>query len=129
MYIADKFQQVSISIDENGLVPSLEEMADTSALLVEPSRIAQHKILHQPRKRNIRNLKKQVNVVRHEAKSMDAIPKSYGALLEKLQKVVPVRVLKKKRVTSIAANNDMIKRTRKMNTWFTRHAKTFPQNV
>jgi hypothetical protein len=60
---------------------------------------------------------------------MDAIPKSYGALLEKLQKVVPVRVLKKKRVTSIAANNDMIKRTRKMNTWFTRHAKTFPQNV
>jgi len=58
MYIADKFQQVSISIDENGLVPSLKEMADTSTLLVEPGRIAKHKILHQPRKRNIRNLKK-----------------------------------------------------------------------
>jgi hypothetical protein len=52
---------------------------------------------------------------------MDAIPKSYGALLEKLVKVVPVRVLKKKGIASIAANNDVIKRTREMNTWFTWH--------
>jgi hypothetical protein len=129
MNIADEFQQVSISVDENGLVPSLEEMADTSALLVEPCRIAQHKILHQPRKRNVRNLKKQVNVVRHEAKSLDAIPKSYGALLEKLVKVVSVRVLKKKGIASIAANNDVIKITREMNTWFTWHVEIFSQNV
>ena len=126
MYITDKFQQVSISINENGLVPSLEEMADTSALLVEPGRITQHKILHQSRKRNIRNLKKQVNVVSHEAKSMDAIPKSYGPLLKKLVKVVPVRVLEEKGIASIAANNDVIKRTREMNTWFTWHVEIFP---
>jgi hypothetical protein len=60
---------------------------------------------------------------------MDAIPKSYGALLEKLVKVVPVGVLKKKGIASIAANNDVIKRTREMNTRFTWHVEIFPQNV
>jgi len=44
-------------------------------------------------------------------------------------KVVPVRVLKEKGIASIAANNDVIKRTREMNTWFTWHIEISPQNV
>ena len=60
---------------------------------------------------------------------MDAITKSHGPFLEKLVKVVPVRVLKKKGIASIAANNDVIKRTREVNAWFTWHDEIFPQNV
>lgn len=57
---------------------------------------------------------------------MDAIPKSCGPLLEKLIKVVPVRVLKKKVIAGIAANNDVVKATRDVNTWFTRHVVIVP---
>ena len=39
-------------------------------------------------------MKKKVNMIRHEAKSMDAILKPYRSILEELEKIVPVRVIK-----------------------------------
>jgi len=60
---------------------------------------------------------------------MDAIPKSYGALLEKLVKMAPVRVFEKKGIAGIAANNDVIERTREMNAWLTWHDEIFSQNI
>jgi len=72
MDIANQSQQVLILIADNGFVPSLEQIADFAMAAVEVLRVRLLQFLHEFGQRTAAGLKKQVDVVGHQAIGIDS---------------------------------------------------------
>jgi hypothetical protein len=64
-----------------------------------------------------------MDMIGHEAEGMHPITESKGALLQQEIETVPVSVSEKNRHSPVAAENDVVETSGKMNTWFSCHVE------
>jgi hypothetical protein len=64
-----------------------------------------------------------MDMIGHQAVTVNSATKSLDRILEIEKKTIPVSIVKKNGLTSIAPENYMINRPRKMDSRFTRHEK------
>lgn len=69
--VGGEFFQVLVGLDQDRLVPPLEQVARFSVPPIEPLSISQSYALHDSGKRGLCNLNLQMDVVCHEAEGVD----------------------------------------------------------
>lgn len=129
MDIAHQFKEVGVGIDENGLIPTMEKMANASVSSVDPGCVPERQVLHHTGEGDVSHLDEKVDMVRHKAKRVNAVVEPLGSLLEKEVKAVPVGIVEEHVVAGIPAENDMVDGTWIMDTWFTWHDQILIDNV
>jgi len=73
MNVARQFLQVNIRVNQDRLVPPLEQMTRPVLAPIHPLRIAKAQILKNSRKRDVPYLDRQVNMIAHETEGVDAM--------------------------------------------------------
>jgi len=88
---------------------------------VDPPGISKTQILYDPRKRDIPYLDRQVEVIAHEAESVDTISEPLDPLLEQEVEASPISAIEENGLPCVASEGDMIKGAWIMHSRFTSH--------
>jgi hypothetical protein len=93
---------------------------------VYPAGVAKAEILHQTGEANFATLQCHVDVVRHEAESMDAMAIALHAFLEQKVETIAVFVIEEDVLVSVAAQYYMVQSSRIMNARLACHEVILP---
>src|SRR5574340_86138 len=121
-HIARQFKEVTVALDEDGLVAALEHMTDAAPTAVEALRIDTVELAHPLRQIGLRRLDDEVVVVRHLAPGM-AHPVEAGAhVSEDFQPDAPVLVGSENILAPVTPRSDVIEAAGKLDSQRSGHA-------
>ena len=130
MNVSDQFHKIAVTADQQGFIEALEQMADLVFSCIDVTGITEAQILHDSGKRHRTNFNEQMDMIGHQAKSMNAVLISFKTLMQQEIKTTAVIAGKKDILPAIAAKHDMIKSTGIMYARFTSHTnQVIRQNV
>jgi len=121
MNVADKLQQVCIRVEQQRLVPSLENVPRARPCQIDPLRVPQRDVLHDAREGDVTNLDDQVEVIGHETEAVYPATEFLHGILQDQVEPVPVPVAEKDRFSGVASKDDMVDCTGILNAGFTCH--------
>ena len=108
MDVTNQFEQISVSIDQYRLTSALKQMSPARLLVVDPARVAERQVLHDPRQGIFGDLYEQMNVVGHATKTMNPMAVAFHPLLKQQIQVIPIVVDEENILPTISAQHDMI---------------------
>lgn len=129
MDVADQLHQIAVAIDQQCLVPPLKQMTGPLVFAIDELGVAKPNILHDAGEGYIAYLNGQMDVCRHEAEGMDAIPETLDAFLEQQEKSRAVTRIEEDVLAAVAAKNDMINGAGEMKAWFAWHGRSVDTNL
>lgn len=127
--VTDQFQQIAVGIDEQRLVAALEQVAGSPVFAIDELGVAKSDILHNAGEGHVPHLDGQMDMVRHEAEGMDAIPETLNAFLDQQEKPRAVTVIEEDVLAAIAAKDDVINGAGIMKSRFAWHGRSVVENV
>ena len=86
----------------------LEKVPGAVSSPVYPSRVAEGYVLHYLRQRHFSYLYCKVNMIRHEAEGMNAVPESLNPFLQEEIESVSVFILEENVMTCIPTDNNVV---------------------
>lgn len=110
--ISRKLQQVALSVNENGLEPSLKDVPGPVMSAVEALGVHPIQLSHPTGQIGVGSLDEQMVVVLHQAVGVTSPVESSNDVPENLQKGKPILVVEKDRLSRIPASRDVIHRAR-----------------
>ncbi|MDT8336126.1 MAG: hypothetical protein RQ753_10550 [Desulfurivibrionaceae bacterium] len=125
MEIRNELDQVGIGIYHNRFVTALEKVAAAVPLPINPTRIAEGKVLHDPGKGNLPHLDCEMYMVRHQTIGVNPTAESAEHFLKKKKKTAPVRFFEKNILPGITTLDHMIKSAGIMKSRFASHNEKY----
>jgi hypothetical protein len=108
MDVPGQFHQISIRVNQDRLVTPLKKMTCPALAPIDPAGIAKTKILQNSRQRNAAHLNRQVGMVAHQTKSMDAVTKSFDPLLDQKGESSTIPIIEENGLPAIATQDGVI---------------------
>lgn len=121
--IAQDFEQMTVILNQNGLVTSAKQLPVLPVGTIEVLGIDAIDVTHATRQIPLRGLEQQVIMVGHQAVSRNLHIPALGGLANDFQKSSIIIRLKKNILSSAAAIHDMVPRPGKFNTKWSAHGK------
>ena len=121
MDVTDQFQQISLPITQDRLIPALEEVSNAPMPPVVVLRVSKLYPLHDLGQRNLAGLKQQVDMVGHQHVGVELKVVSLSVMLQSLQIDAAVFVVPKDILALVASDDDMVESALKLNPWLACH--------
>ena len=121
--VTGQLKQIAVSINQNGFIPTLKQMADPFLLFVDVTGVTKTDILDYLGKRDISYLNNQMQMIGHQAECLDTVTEPFHTFLEQKIKPGTVRFGIKNILTAVATKDYMIKSTRIMDAGFASHVR------
>lgn len=126
MDVTDQFQQISLPITQDRLIPALEEVSNAPIPSVVVLRVSKLYPLHDLGQGNLLSLDEQVDVVGHQHVGIKLKVAPLSVMLYSLKVGSAVLIVSKDVLALVASGDDMVESTCKFNPWFPCHAQNLP---
>src|SRR3989339_1863907 len=123
MDVTDQFQQISLPITQDRLIPALEEVPNAPMPPVVVLRVSKLYPLHDLGQRNLAGLKQQVDMVGHQHVGIKLKVAPLSVMLYSLKVGSAVLIVSKDVLPLVASGDDMVESALKLNPWFACHRK------
>ncbi|HEY6640549.1 MAG TPA: hypothetical protein VIZ63_00275 [Povalibacter sp.] len=107
MDVAKQLQQVSVSVDNDGVIAFLEQMAGGVQMALNGASVSTRDPQHETPERNITHLHEQVNMVCHQAVGMQPRSESLDHLGSDFVKEISIRRLEEDVLAMVATQRDV----------------------
>ena len=124
MDVTSQCQQVTVRAYQDSSIAPLKEVAGAVLAPIYPTSVAETQILQDAGKGDRAHLNSQVNMVGHQAKGVNTVFESFNSLLEQQAEPGPVCIVEENRLTGIAPQDDVIKRSGAEDPGFSSHDLT-----
>jgi len=121
MEITYQRQPISVVIHQKGLEAPLEHMPDPVESGVQMAGVAEGKILHAGRQARFPGLKRQMQVIGHQAEGVNSVTETLHAFGEQIIEVPSICVSQEHVLARIAAQDDVVQTTGGMKSGFASH--------
>lgn len=119
--VSNQLKEVSISVQKNGLVAALKQVADSFFAVVDVAGVTKAEILDDFCQWDFADLDGKVDVVGHQAEGVEAMPKTVHSFPEQMIEAGTISNAEKNILPTVATENDVIDCTGIMNTRFASH--------
>lgn len=123
MEIADEFEEIGVSIAENGAIPPLKDMPHFAVPAVVILAVATLEGLHRAGQRRGPGLQQEMHMIPHEDVRVQRDPISATIAFEPVEIRGVIGLVMEDRRALVAADDDMKEGAGKIETWFTSHAE------
>jgi len=121
MDVTDQFQQISLPITQDRLIPALEEVPNAPMPPVVVLRVSKLCPLHDLGQRNLAGLKQQVDVVGHQHVGIKLKVVPLSVMLQSLQVSSAILLVPEDVLTLVASGDDVVEGALKLNPWLACH--------
>ena len=121
MEITYQRQPISVVIHQKGFEAPLEHVSDPVESGVQMAGVAEGKILHAGRQARFPRLKRQMQVIGHQAKGVNSVTETLHAFGEEIIEVPSICVSQEDVLTRIATQDDVVQTTGGMKSGFSSH--------
>jgi hypothetical protein len=125
MHVADELPAVPLKLDQEGLEPVLEEVADPPMPQIELTSVPRPESCHQPRERHRTRAHDEMDVIGHQRPRKTGEPLLGDEPSQPIGEVLSVRIILKDDPALNCAQHDMVNSTRTIETSLSGHPR-FP---
>src|SRR3989339_2074173 len=126
MDVTDQFQQISLPITQDRLIPALEEVPNAPMPPVVVLRVSKLYPLHDLGQRNLAGLKQQADVVGHQHVGIKLKVAPLSVMLYSLKAGSAVLIVSKDVLPLVVSDTGLLDGPCKFNPWFPCHAQNLP---
>jgi hypothetical protein len=116
-----EFEQMRLSLDEDGFEPALEDVPGPFMPAVEMLGVKAVQGLHSPAQRRARRLHQEVVVVSHQAIRVEEPGLVSDDRGEEVQKMAAIRLVAEDRSAFVSTAGDVVQRSRELQAKWSRH--------